>query len=184
MNDSQRNGSGVLEVTITYFEMRRRPAAPAPGPPRADLAILQAVRPTASFYRYLYDTVGAPWLWWERRRLDDSSLRAIVQNPQVEIYVLYAGGVPAGYAELDRRAVPEIELAYFGIMPEYIGQGLGPYLLGWIVDRAWGYRPRRLWLHTCTLDHPKAIVTYRRAGFQEYRTEVRIIDDPRAAGLL
>jgi GNAT superfamily N-acetyltransferase len=183
MNDLIQPAADKLEVTITYLEMRRRPAAPGP-PPVADLTILQAVRPTVSFYRYLYNTVGAQWLWWERRRLDDASLRAIIHDSAVEIYVLYAGGVPAGYAELDRRTAPEIEIAYFGIMPEYIGQRLGPYLLRWIVDRAWGYEPRRLWLHTCTLDHPKAMVTYLRAGFEKYKTEFRMINDPRAAGLM
>jgi GNAT superfamily N-acetyltransferase len=73
--------------------------------------------------------------------------------------------------ELDRRVDGEVEIAYFGLMPDYIGRGLGPALLGWALERAWSYRPRRVWLHTCSLDHPKALAVYRRAGFEVYDRE-------------
>ena len=76
-------------------------------------------------------------------------------------------GVPAGYAELDRRAPPDIEIGYFGLMPEFIGQGLGGYLLDWAIHHAWRMQPRRLWLHTCDLDHPGAL-GYQRSGFRIY----------------
>jgi GNAT superfamily N-acetyltransferase len=142
------------------------------------LTVVQAVRPTVSFYRYLYNTVGRQWQWVDRHKLSDGQLATIIRDPAVEIYVLYVNGVPAGYAELDRRQFPHIELAYFGIMPEFIGQKLGPYLLRWSIDKAFSYSPRRLWLHTCTLDHPKALATYRRAGFQIYSTEAKVVDDP------
>lgn len=109
--------------------------------------------------------------------LSDEQLAAIIQDAAVEVYVLYVSGVPAGYAELDRRQFPDIELAYFGIIPEFIGQKLGPYLLRWSIDKAFSYSPRRLWLHTCTLDHPIALATYQRAGFRIYRTEAKDVDD-------
>jgi len=146
--------------------------------PRPDLTVVRAVKPTVSFYRYLYNMVGEQWQWVDRHKLSDEQLAAIIRDPAVEVYVLYVNGVPAGYAELDRRQFPDIELAYFGIMPEFIGQKLGPYLLRWSIDKAFSYSPRRLWLHTCTLDHPKALATYRRAGFQIYSTEAKVVDDP------
>jgi GNAT superfamily N-acetyltransferase len=89
------------------------------------------------------------------------------------------GGVPAGYAELDCRHSGEIELAYFGLIPEFIGRGLGAYFLAWAVDRAWQREPRRLWVHTCSLDHPRALATYRAIGFAEYARESVRIADPR-----
>lgn len=89
---------------------------------------------------------------------------------QVEIYVLYVGGVPAGYAEIDLRQEPDIALAYFGIMPDFIGQRLGSFFLNWIIDKAWSYHPQRFWLHTCTLDHPKALAVYQKAGFVAYKS--------------
>ena len=156
----------TLEVTITYLEMTAPPTRPTvPIPTLGKMALLRAERPTVSFYRYLYDTVGERWLWWDRRRLDDAALAAIIQDPLVEIYVLYVDGVPAGYAEVDRRKPDEIELAYFGLLPEFIGRGLGPFLLNWAIDTAWFHHPKRVWVNTCTLDHPKALQIYQRAGF-------------------
>jgi GNAT superfamily N-acetyltransferase len=173
-----------LEVTITYLEMR----APAPRRdtplPARKLALLRAEAMPVHFYRYLYERVGEPWLWYERRALDDAALAAIIHDPRVEIHVLYADGSPAGFSELDRREGKEIELAYLGIMPELIGQGLGRYLLEWTIDTAWRHAPERLWVHTCNLDHPRALQRYQRAGFVPYRQETTIIDDPRKSGLM
>jgi GNAT superfamily N-acetyltransferase len=124
-----------------------------------------------SFYRYLYDTVGRPWFWIDRRRMSDAEVGAIIRDPGVEIYLLSVRGQPAGFCELDCRNRAEVELAYFGLIPEFIGRSLGPYLLRYATDRAWRTHPRRVWVHTCSLDHPKALETYRRAGFAIYRTE-------------
>lgn len=173
---------GKIESVITYLEMTEPPAnppPPAPPIPMGKLALLKADRPTVSFYRYLYNTVGGPWLWYERRLMDDDTLAAILQSPDVEIFVLYVGGVPAGFGELDFRHKPDLELAYFGLMPEFIGRGLGRYLLRCMIDEAWSRKPARFWVHTCTEDHPGALNAYQRAGFQPYRQETEIIDDPR-----
>ena len=162
------SGSRSIETVVTYLEMTAPPARPARPAPRVDLEIRRAWRPTASFYRYLYAAVGEPWTWAVRRWLSDAELAAIICDPMVEVNVLWAGGVPAGYAELDRRAPPDIELAYFGLMPEFIGQGLGGYLPDCAIRHAWRMRPRRLWLHTCDLDHPRALEVYQRSGFRIY----------------
>ena len=173
-----------LETVITYLEMTRPPAAPPPTVPAERLALLRAEPPTVPFYRFLYNTVGAPWLWYERRRLDDDALAAIVQDPQVEVYVLYVRGVPAGFSELDTRGLPDIELAYFGLMPEFMGRGLGPYLLRWTIDQGWFHEPDRLWVNTCNHDHPAALALYQRAGFIPYDQKTIMIDDPRISGLV
>lgn len=175
---------GKLEVTVTYVEMKHVPA-PRPRPHRAEsVSVLRAEKPTVSFYRYLYYTVGAPWLWYERRIIDDDALREIIESEWREIYVLYVGGVPAGFTELDRFDTDNVEVAYFGLMPDFIGRALGPYFLDWTVQRAWlpprGEPAKRIWLHTCTLDHPKALRTYQRAGFGVYDQHTFHIDDPRA----
>jgi hypothetical protein len=128
MNDHSNTSDNKLQTTITYLEMRAKPPRREMKPPLPNLSVVQAEHPTVSFYRYLYNTVGGPWLWHERRQMSDDDLHAIIQNPKVEIYVLYVGGVPAGYAELDRRDEPDIELAYFGIVPEFIGQQLRPFV--------------------------------------------------------
>lgn len=174
---------GKIENTITYLEMTERPQQPIPHlNGERKVALLRCERPPLAFYRFLYNTVGEPWLWWERRTMDDDLLSEIIHDPKVEIYVLYVDGAPAGYAELDRRQEGEIELEYFGLMPDFIGKGLGPYLLASAIDIAWSYAPTRLHLHTNTLDHPKALSVYQRCGFKAYKQEKIIIDDPRLTG--
>ncbi len=176
---------GTLASTITHLEMTEKPGRPTAHPPRGiRVALLRARRPTVAFYRFLYNSVGADWLWYERRAMDDATLAAIVQDDAVEVYVLYLEGVPAGYAELDRRNNPEVELAYFGLMPEFIGRGLGDYLLSTAIDLAWSTEPSRLWVHTNTLDHPRALPLYQRHGFTVYDQEQRILPDPRLTGLI
>lgn len=184
MTDVEILPGGKLKTIVTYLEMYEKPARRMMDPPVQPLLILQAVCPPVSFYRYLYNTVGEPWLWWERRKLSDDQLRAIIQHPEVEIHVLYVAGVPAGYTELDLRQKPDIEIAYFGLIPEFIGQGLGKYLLEWTIEKAWSFHPKRLWLHTCNLDHPRALSVYQQAGFVPYKEEIEIIDDPRRTGIM
>jgi GNAT superfamily N-acetyltransferase len=142
-------------------------------PPRESLTVLHVARPSLAYYRFLYDAVGRDWEWTSRKRLSDDALAAVIHDPLDEVYVLFVAGVPAGFVELDRRAEGEIEIVHFGLMPEFIGQGLGKWLLRWALDKAWGYGPRRLWLHTDTKDHPAALPNYLKAGFAIYREEVK-----------
>jgi GNAT superfamily N-acetyltransferase len=167
-----------IETLVTYLEMTAPPERPARPAPRPDLEIRHARRPTVSFYRYLYAAVGEPWTWTVRRCVSDAELQAILSDPGVEVNVLWVDGVPAGYVELDRRAPPDIEVAYFGLLPEFIGQGLGGYLLDWAIRHAWRLRPRRLWLHTCDLDHPSALEVYQRCGFRVYRRQASMQELP------
>lgn len=169
----------ILEVTVTYLEMKARPELPAPPVPAIPYRIERVEHPSVSFYRYLYNTVGEPWLWHERRKVTDAELARILADPSLWLLVAYADGEPAGYAELTGALRPDVELAYFGIVPKFIGKGVGPTLLRAAVDDAWRRTPRRLWVHTCSLDHPKALRCYERAGFVPYDRVVRRIRDPR-----
>lgn len=162
----------TIDVTVRYLEMLAPPARGAPEP-RRGVEVARVPSPAVAYYRFLYDAVGRDLHWVDRKKLSDAELAAIVQHPANELYVLHVGGAPAGMAELNLRLVEEIELAYFGLMPELRGRGLGAWLLDWIIDKAWSHGPRRLWLHTCTLDHPAALPLYRKAGFVPYREESR-----------
>jgi ribosomal protein S18 acetylase RimI-like enzyme len=175
---------GILRFTRTYLEMTARPHHGPPAPPhRKRLALMRAVRPTLAFYRFLYSQAGERWLWWERREMSDDDLMDIIADDRVEIYVLYSEGVPAGFAELDCRPMPEVNLACFGIMEEFAGQGLADYLLHAVVDAAWGHEPTRLTVATNNLEHHKAIALYQRVGFKPYRQEKAQHIDPRRNGL-
>ncbi len=180
-----RRDGGKLAVTITYLEMRERPNLAHIHPPIGTAtALIRARWPTISFYRYLYNTVGEPWIWYERRAMDDETLGAIIRDPAVEVYVLYIDGVPAGYVELDRRNLPDVDIAFFGLVPDYIGRGLGQYLLASAIDLAWTDGTERLLVNTCTLDHVGALPLYQRFGFTPYERKEIEIDDPRLTGLL
>ena len=181
----RERADGRLAVTITYLEMTERPTHPHLSEPQGlNCALLRLREPTVRFYRYLYDTVGEPWLWFERRAMADEDLARLIQDERIEIYVLNVDGEPAGFAELDRRYPPDIELTYFGLMPDFIGKGLGRYLLTWALDTAWNQAPERLWVSTNTLDHPKALPLYQRCGFRPFKQENKLFDDPRLNGLI
>src|SRR5689334_18540469 len=106
-------------VRVTFLRMDQRGPAPRSLPP--DTALVRLTRCSVPFYRYLYGTVGAPYVWWLRRSLSDEALARILGNPAVSVHVLYRGGEPAGFFELDASASPVINISYFGLMPDQTG---------------------------------------------------------------
>ncbi|MEZ4402738.1 MAG: GNAT family N-acetyltransferase [Kofleriaceae bacterium] len=170
----------TVEVVIVWLELTARPPAPVPPAP-ADVVVVPT-RPSVRYYRYLYDAVGAPWHWYDRKRWSDAELAAHLAAPGVEVAVVHHAGTPVGYAELDRRTAGACELVYFGLVPEAAGRGLGRWFLAHTVAAAWRDPAlARLWVHTCSLDGPAALPTYRRSGFVAYRHErlrQRIVEAP------
>jgi len=157
----------TVPVKTYYLEMRAHIRREIPLP-REDLEIEMVPEPPLEFYRDLYDAVGRDWRWFDRKLMPDEELREILHDRLVEIHVLKVGGTLAGFAELDRRVDGEVEIAYFGLIPRFTGKGLGKYFLRWAIGKAWSHRPGRVWLHTCEWDHPAALATYRKAGFELY----------------
>ncbi|SMF04915.1 Ribosomal protein S18 acetylase RimI [Tistlia consotensis] len=175
----------TLKVTVTYLEMTEPPRPePAHPPSNRRIALLRAQKPTLKFYRFLYDAVGEDWTWWERRIIPDERLAAYLQDERVEVYVLYVEGQPAGFFELDGREAGRIDLGMFGLMPQFVGQGLGGWFLQAAVETAWERKPARVTVNTCTLDHPRALPLYQKAGFTPVRQEAKTIVDPRSIGIL
>ena len=174
---------GKISTVITYLEMTKRPSGLAPPPPHG-ASLERVARCSVPFYRFLYNTVGQDWLWYERRLLDDDELRDVLDNPAVSIYVAYRAGAPIGFFELDSRQAGVVDLAYFGLLPEAIGQQIGPWLLREALDLAWMAKPARVTVNTNSLDHPAALATYRKAGFVAYREVEHSFDDPRLAGIM
>ena len=160
----------LVDVVVYYLEMRAPSHQSVPAP-REGLTILHVRKPSVPYYRFLYNAVGKDYHWLSRRKLSDTELASVIQDPRNELHVLHVDGSPAGFAELDRRQAEEIELVQFGLMAEFIGQGLGKWFLQWTIDRAWSYQSRRFWLHTCTLDHPAALPLYKKAEFVEFKEQ-------------
>src|ERR1043166_3443494 len=161
----------MIDVTVYYLEMRAPSHRCVPAP-RAGLTVVHVEAPTVPYYRSLYDAVGKEFHWLSRRKMSDDALAATLGDPRNEMHVLHVDGTPAGFAELDRRQPEDIELVQFGLIRQFIGQGLGKWFLQWTIDKAWSFGPRRFWLHTCTLDHPHALPNYTKAGFVLYKQEM------------
>ena len=167
-----------VPMTVTFFEMLARPAALPPPTPKGRQAILKAESPTPHFYRDLYDTIGGPYLWVDRKKLTPEALAEVIQDPLNHLYVLYTEGSPTGMAELDFRKDGTCNIAYFGLMPEAIGKHLGYFFLYHTCLNAWARPISRLTVNTCTLDHPRALPLYQRIGFNAYSREERFVELP------
>ncbi len=169
-------------VTVTFLRMDQPPAEPAPPLP-PHVSVTQVPAPSVSLYRQLYDTVGAPHVWWLRRTMPDTALAELLADPAISIGVLYGGGEALGFFELDARPAPNINLSYFGLVPEAVGKGLGFPFLRAAVDRAWALGAQAVTVNTCTADHPRALPAYLRAGFRPVRTAREVWDVPVRLGL-
>lgn len=172
---------GKLAAIVTYLEMRTPPAAPAVRK-ASDFEIRRVTQPDLDWYRGLYRRIGEPWLWFSRLRMSDRELRAVLDDPAIDIFVLSFGGEDHGLLELDRRQMPDIEITFLGVTAEMIGKGAGRALLAHALPLAWEHHPQRVWLHTCTSDHPSALAFYRKFGFVPYKRAIEIEDDPRVTG--
>jgi GNAT superfamily N-acetyltransferase len=137
-----------------------------------DLVVQRVAQPTPDLYRSCYQTVGEAYHWRDRWNWSDAEIAAHLRQPEITLHVAAQRGQFAGWYEL--RRVPEddsVEIAYFGLAPDAIGRGLGKHLLTCAVRDAWAEGPSRVWVHTCTLDHPHALPNYLTRGFTTYRTE-------------
>ena len=170
--------SRTVETIVTYLTLTApaRPMPPMPAGPR--LALMKAENIPLHYYRYLYRAVGTSWLWFERLLLDDPTLAERVHRPSVEIYIVYANGCPAGYYELDFRNLRSTILVYFGLMPEWTGRGIGPWLLGSAILEALSRGAEQVTVNTCTMDHPAALPLYQRLGFRPVSQETRRLTVP------
>jgi len=170
----------TVTVTRTFLEMHSpsdlRPAERPASAPRID----RVEECPPSFFRYLYAEVGRAYHWTDRLSWSEDKVRRHLADPAVSLWVLTWLGAPAGYFELSQRE-DAVEIAYFGLLPEFLGRGWGKFLLTEAVRTAWSVGPARVWLHTCTLDHPAALPNYVGRGFKPVRTETYSVEMPASA---
>lgn len=167
MNEQSRS----VEVIRTYLQLARPDDFK---PARADdrrVRIDPVGECPASFYRYLYGEVGRLYHWIDRLSWTDEEVRAHLARPEITLWVMYYEGAPAGYFELERHQDGSTEIAYFGLIQDFLSRGLGKHLLSVAVERAWTEGANRVWLHTCTLDDPAAFPNYLKRGFQPFKQE-------------
>ncbi len=160
------------EVTIYYLEMHSpdelNEKCAANG-----LIVTEAELDEFRFNRFLYQYVGESWQWTDKLKLSDSEWQEFVEDPQLRTWVGYYKGSIAGYFELKATDAGDTEILYFGLAPNFIGKGLGGYFLSQAIKNAWSIPgTRRVWVHTCNLDHPSALANYQARGLKLYKTEI------------
>lgn len=159
-------------VDVFYLQMLSPVQLRRKAKPDAGVQLIEAVEPLPEFNRFLYTAVGGDWYWVDRLPWTYAQWKTAVAHPRHRTFVAYSNGTPAGYFELQLDAEGGVELQYFGLLPAYYGRGLGGWLLSAAIDAAWQWNAKRVWVHTCTLDHPSALQNYKARGFVHYFTDV------------
>ena len=160
-----------VEVVRTYLELRDPNSLRASAFPLPEARVVKRGPFPLQDYRRLYRDVGRQWYWRDRLTWSDRELADYLTSPDVSVWELLLGEASAGFFELRREADGSVEIAYFGLAPTFIGQGLGSALLTRAVQEAWALGANRVWLHTCTLDSPRALPNYIARGFEPFKTE-------------
>jgi GNAT superfamily N-acetyltransferase len=173
---------GHIANVVTYFEMGAATQAN-----RYELATGLSVRriddPAVETYRRLYHRIGHDWMWFSRAVMPDARLQALLASPSTEIYFLMRGDEATGLCEI-RRPGRDVEIAMFGVVPEVTGTGAAKGFLSAALDAAWTGGTQRVWLHTCSFDHPSAVHFYRKMGFTPFKFAIEVSRDPRLDGFL
>jgi len=161
----------TIEVTRTYLEMRDHSELQAARSDDPRIRIEQLPDCSPSLYRHLYVEVGKNYHWIDRLPWTDKEIVAYLNRPEISLWLMTCDEAWAGYFELRRCEDGSTEIAYFGLLPEFIGRGFGKHLLTCATEQAWADGANRVWLHTCTLDDRAAMPNYLSRGFQPFKTE-------------
>jgi GNAT superfamily N-acetyltransferase len=170
--------TSTIEVTRTYLEMRAASAFLAARCDDPSVRIEQMHECSPSFYRHLYVEVGKNYHWIDRLPWSDEQIADHLQQAEITLWLMTCGDAPAGYFELRHCEDGSVEIAYFGLLPAFLGRGLGKHLLTCATEQAWADGANRVWLHTCTLDDPAALPNYLKRGFQPFKTEKYSVELP------
>ncbi|MBB1273325.1 MULTISPECIES: GNAT family N-acetyltransferase [Psychromonas] len=159
----------MTKVSIYYLEMKQakqlKPKQPIPG-----LTITEAEIKNYRVNRFLYSFVGEQWQWFDKLNDTEQTWKAYAEREELRTWVAYYQGSIVGYFELEIGEQQAVEIKYFGLAPEFIGQGFGGYLLTYAIQQAWTVcHAKRVWVHTCSLDHPSALANYKARGLALYQ---------------
>jgi GNAT superfamily N-acetyltransferase len=156
----------TVDVTTSYLEQTSPSDLNAKHSNKA-IEIKQVEIPLPELNRFFYTTVGRDWYWIDRLQWSYAQWQTWADRPDLQTWVLYVKGTPAGYFELEKQA-DTVNLAYFGLLPQFVGQGLGSHFLSVAIEKAWAWDAKRITVNTCTLDHESALKNYQARGFKVY----------------
>lgn len=168
----------LREITTYYLEMASPADLRSSRTAVGGFRVEQARIPCPELNRFFYTSIGGDWFWVDRLSWTYEQWLAWVDRPELETWIAYLDGTPAGYFELEKQQDGSVELTYFGLLSRFVGRGLGGALLTTAAERAWSMGASRVWLHTCSLDSPAALPSYQARGFRLYRQETEVKDFP------
>lgn len=196
LNGTTELPRGKIATIVTSLEIRAQRQPDACPPTGAEMGLDRLRAGELPRYLALYRALGWRWMWFSRLVMPEVELAGLLDHPAVEAFAVICEGHEIGLLELDRRVPGEVEIAFFGLLESAVGQGLGAGLMAQALDLAWAPRLTsatddappvpiaRVWVHTCTFDHPGAVRFYQRCGFRVCGLGIEVVDDPRLAGHL
>ena len=170
MNSNQGSGLKTIEY-VTYVEMTSPDQLVAVKPPSRATELRIQEPPSPELNESLYNAVGADWRWDDRIPWGSKEWSDYVLHSNVETWTFWVEDTLAGYSELNIHEDNSVEIAQFGLVPDFVGQGLGGHLLTLAVEQVWTKKPDRVWLHTSSFDHPHALGNYQARGFRIFKKE-------------
>ena len=170
--------AGKLVNAVTWFEMRERP----PHTIATDVQLVPVTPDEADLCRNLFIAIGTPWLW--SRAFVPGHDTGADSWDTADTYFARFEQRSIGIVAFDRRDRRDVEITWFGLIPDATGRKLGHSVMAAALALAWRSAPDRVWLHTCSFDHPAATRFYSGCGFVPYATGFEIMDDPRLTGQL
>lgn len=168
----------LTPVSVTHLEMTSPTEHRPSSFDASGCTISQVNRPIPELNRFFYTAVGGDWYWIDRLRWSYADWQKYLDRPELATWIISHSGTPAGYFELEKQAGDNVEIVYFGLLPQFIERGLGGWALSQAVEKAWAMGAARVWVHTCNLDHPRALTNYRARGFRIFKTETNTEDLP------
>ncbi len=171
-------GRVTTQITTYYLEMTDPSELRSVDCAGTPLEIRRAEIASPELNRFLYTAVGGDWFWIDRLAWTHDDWLAYLSRDALETWVAYQQGTPAGYYEIESRANYDVEIAYFGLLPAFMGRGFGKRLLSHAIARGWERGARRVWVHTCTLDGPNALSNYQARGMRLYKQETQKVEIP------
>ena len=140
--------------------------------------LVKKIKPDFQLNKFFYKQVGKKHRWIDRLSWSDGKWINYISNKNLETYIISESDELAGFFELlYNPELKETEISYFGLLEEYIGKGIGGYALSVAIKKSFEKNIRRVWLHTCTLDHPNALKNYIARGMTVFKKEnINILD--------
>ena len=162
----------ITKIDRNYLEINSIKDLKVSINPNENCKIVLVDPPDFQLNKFFYKQVGKEYRWIDRLVWDDNKWISYVENPKVKTYILKDSENLVGYFEIiSDFEKKQSEIAYFGILSEYFGKKYGGYLLSEAITRSFEKSIKRVWVHTCSLDHKNALKNYIARGMKIFKSE-------------